>query len=642
MKKRLFLGALLAMTSMAPAPGKAEDTLAATNLHSLITKQQGWLNTSRALKPDDLKGRILLLDFWTFCCINCMHVIPDLQYLEEKFGADLTVIGVHSAKFKNEGDSENIRQAILRYGIRHPVVNDFDFTTWKSFGIRAWPTFVLINPKGIVEATYSGEGNRNTMERDIKRLQEKYEGRINTAKLPLALEQDKQKPGALSFPGKIAYTPDLNGKPALFVSDSGHQRIVVMNLQGGIIDSIGSGKTGGVDGDFASASFNTPQGMVFVNNVLYIADTNNHLLRSADFSTRKVTTLAGTGAQGFTRDIMNKPALQASLASPWDVAAYPDDKHIAIAMAGLHQLWVYDIEGKTVSVVAGNGAESIDDGRLPYNSLSQPSGLSAVAGKLYFVDSETSSLRVFENGEIHTLIGTGLFDFGYKEGVQGKALMQHPLGLVATDKAVYIADSYNHSIRTYDVASGTLSNLAGHGVRGNHEGAGAKAEFNEPNAIIQVDGKFYIADTNNNAIRVMDAKSGAVSTLKVTEAASAADAEFSEDLPNFEAIDTQEVVADGVAVSVGLQKGWHINADAPTSLVLFDMTGKPKAVAAWDKEAVKTLSVMLPKLTVSSYRLQGTLYYCEDKAGSQCQLKSFDVTLKVKADGGKSVALKLN
>jgi thiol-disulfide isomerase/thioredoxin len=613
----------------------------ATSLHRLIAAQPGWLNTSRALTPDDLKGRVILLDFWTYCCINCMHVIPDLQYLESKFGDKLTVIGIHSAKFKNERDSENIRSAILRYGIHHPVANDFDFKIWQGFGIHAWPTFVLINPRGMIEQMYSGEGTRDAAERDISALLKKYDGQINTAPLPIALEQDKQPPSVLSFPGKLAYTADFNGKPALFVSDSGHQRIVAMTLDGKIIDSIGSGKTGKNDGAFDVASFNTPQGIIYKDHVLTIADTNNHELRAADFSSRTVTTLAGTGFQGHERNAKDAAALNTPLASPWALAFYPDDKHIAIAMAGTHQLWSYDIDAKTVSVIAGNGRESIDDGRYPNNSLSQTSGLSAAGGKLYFVDSETSSLRVFENGEIKTLIGTGLFDFGYKEGKQGTALMQHPLGLFASDKEVYVADAYNHSIRRYDPATGILSNFAGHDVRGNKDGDFAKAEFNEPNDILQVGNKFYIADTNNNAIRIADLSAKKISTLAVSETKAASAAEFSDALPNLEKMDAQEVAAGvPVGVALALQQGWHINAEAPSYLALFDEAKKP--VASFDLEAVKTQRVMLPALASGKYRLQGTLYYCEDKAGSQCLLKSFDVPVTAEANGQKNMTLELN
>jgi len=604
-------------------------------LYSKITQQTGWLNTSRPLKAEDLAGRIILLDFWTYCCINCMHVIPDLHYLEEKFAADLTVIGVHSAKFANERDSENIRQAILRYDIHHPVVNDFDFSTWESFGIRAWPTFVLIGPKGNIEATYSGEGNRKKLEDDITRLQKKYAGKINREPLPLALEKDKQPPSILSFPGKIAI-----GDDKLFVSDSAHQRILIMTPDGKITDTIGSGKPGAQDGAFDQASFNAPQGVLYKDGMLYIADTNNHRLRAADLKARTVTTLAGTGMQGYDRKVTPKPALEASLASPWDLAFYPDDTHIAIAMAGLHQLWSYDIEQKTIGVIAGSGRESIDDGALPDNSLSQPSGLSAVGGKLYFVDAETSSLRVLENGEVKTLIGTGLFDFGYKEGARDMALMQHPLGLLAADKEIFIADSYNHSIRRFDPATGLLSNFAGHGERGAEDGALAQAEFNEPNAIARIGEKLYVADTNNNALRVIDLAAKTVSTLAVTETRPVS-VEYSDSLPNLAKMDAVALQAGSpIPLRISLKEGWHINKDAPSVLAIFD--GAKKPVASFERDAITAGQLTLPALPVGDYRLQATLFYCEDKEGAQCLIKSFDVPVARANNGQAELVLEVN
>lgn len=602
----------------------------ATNLHTTLASQTGWLNTSRPLTAEDLKGRILLLDFWTYCCINCMHVIPDLKYLEEKFGNDLTVIGVHSAKFKNEKDTENIRSAILRYDLHHPVVNDFDFSIWKKFGVRAWPTFILINPQGTIEQVYSGEGNRAEAEADIEKLRQKYAGKFVTAPLPVALEKDKAPTSVLSFPGKIDA-----GDEKLFVSDSSHHRIVVMTPDGNITETIGSGTAGNKDGGFAQAQFTTPQGVLYKDGLLYIADTNNHTLRVADFKTKTVATIAGTGEQGYERRAENAPALATPLASPWDLAFYPDDKHIAIAMAGTHQLWSYDIDKKTVSVIAGNGRESIDDGKYPYNSLSQPSGLSVHDGKLYFVDSETSSLRVYENGEIKTLIGTGLFDFGFKDGTHGTALMQHSIGVYADDSGVYVADSYNHSIRRYDVKTGELTTFAGHGARGKTDGPLGAAAFNEPNDLLKIGNRFYVADTNNNAIRVIE--NGNVSTLAVKEAAEAA--QFSDNLPNLETLPPMDI-ATGANIILGLQQGWHINDDAPSALALFDSRKNP--VTGFNLEQIKAGKLSLRTLAGGQYRLQGTLYYCEEKEGAQCLIKSFDAPLNVKATGSREILLKLN
>lgn len=632
---------IITISLLAPAVHAMPSAMPTTALHQALTSQTGWLNTSRALTAEDLRGRIILLDFWTFCCINCIHVMPDLKYLEDKFGDRLTVIGVHSAKFKNEQDSENIRQAILRHDLHHPVVNDFDFRIWKTFGVRSWPTFILINPDGRIEETYSGEGNRNAIEADIARLMDKYKGHINATALPMALEKDKQPRAYLHFPGKLAYAPEWKGAPVLFVSDSGNHRIVMMRLDGKVEAVIGSGMPGRKDGDFATAQFHTPQGMAWKSGVLYVADTENHLLRAVDFAAQRVTTLAGTGAQGYERTAKNADALTTPLASPWDVAFYPDMDHLAVAMAGTHQLWSYDLLRKTVSVLAGNGRESIDDGVYPYNSLSQPSGVSVTGERLYFVDSETSSLRVLEKGKIVTLIGTGLFDFGLKDGTRKDALMQHPLGLAADENTVYVADSYNHAIRAYDAAKATLVTIAGNGQRGDADGAKAQARFNEPNAVLKQGDLVYVADTNNHRLRVLDLKTHTVRTLPVSPMVNAEEdaPSFSATLPNARVLAPMDVAAGtSLAVQLTLKDGWKINHEAPSELALFREDAAHTPVAHLTRAQLEPKRAELPALAAGTYRLQGTLYYCEAKEGAQCMVMSVDGTVTAGA-GGSMITL---
>src|SRR5918992_184204 len=103
-------------------------------------KRFAWPMLGGLLALKDLKGKVVLLDFWTLCCINCIHIQPDLRKLEKKYADQLVVIGVHSPKFDNEKDTPSIRKAILRYEILHPVVNDADHKIWNRYGIEAWPT----------------------------------------------------------------------------------------------------------------------------------------------------------------------------------------------------------------------------------------------------------------------------------------------------------------------------------------------------------------------------------------------------------------------------------------------------------------------------------------------------------------------
>ncbi len=622
------LTVLLGLTTLPTNHAAAQSTPVA---YKALTQQSGWLNTSRALTAEDLQGRIVLLDFWTYCCINCIHVIPDLHYLEEKFGNKLLVIGVHSAKFDNEKDDENIRQAMLRYGIEHPVVNDFDFRIWRSFGVRAWPSFILIGPDGEVVQQWAGEGNRNAIDKAIQALIRESDT-LNTSPLPIALEKSSEPATILRFPGKLEYIPDYRGEPSLAIADSSHNRVVISGLNGGIRTVIGSGKEGTMDGAFATATFHTPQGLLYRDGMLYIADTDNHLLRAADLRTNMVSTLAGTGTKGYDRTVKNAKARSVDMASPWDLAFYPDADHITIAMAGTHQLWVYNIADKTVSVFAGNGRESIDDGSWPFNSLSQPSGLSVTGDKLYLVDSETSSLRVMQGDELETLIGSGLFTFGYESGKKGEALMQHPLGVYADGDNIYIADAYNHAIRRYNTGTEHLYDYAGTSERGNKDGNRRYATFNEPNDVLRVGDTLYVADTNNHAIRKIGLKTGRVDTLQLVPKAENKAPGYSEILPNIHTYDAMPIQPKQVQIRIELEQGWKINDEAPSFLALYDRD--KKVVGHWGREELKTGRITLPELTPNSkLTLQGTFYYCEDKPNALCLIHSVEQPVQVQPVG---------
>ncbi|HKY62492.1 MAG TPA: thioredoxin-like domain-containing protein [bacterium] len=644
MKRILTFGLLLLAIACRPAPKApaAKASFPIAESHRVLASPSDWLNTARPLKAEDLAGRILLVDFWTYACINCIHVMPDLHRLEKEFGKDLAVIGVHSAKFDNEKDSDNIRAAVLRYELSHPVVNDADFKVWNAFGVNAWPTWILIKPDGEVDRTYSGEGNYDEVRADVERLRQEFAGKLRQDPLPLSPEKAKMAPSELSFPGKLAFDVE---RGLLWISDSNHHRLVAIKLDGTVVETVGKkGEAGKQDGDFATARFHRPQGLLYGPGKLYVADTENHLIRVVDLAQREVKTIAGTGVQGFLRELQNAPALTTPLSSPWDLAFFPDAGSLAIAMAGTHQLWSLDLARGALSVLAGNGRESIDDGPYPENSLSQPSGLSAVERRLYFVDSETSSLRLLFDQAVKTLIGTGLFDFGFKDGDAKTARLQHPIGLWAEEGRVYIADTYNHSIRLYDMKAARLSTLAGDGRRGEADGPFAAARFNEPNAILRIGEKLYVADTNNHRIRALDPLSGQVSTLelksKEVPAAASATSRPAENLPNRK-ISQDLTLAPGGKIEwkLELPQGWKLNAQAPSRLQLFAVDGEPRALASFGKEELAAKRVTLPALEAGGkYLLQGLLYYCREGAEALCYLGGAEARVQVK-DGGANLIL---
>ncbi|MGW4223830.1 thioredoxin-like domain-containing protein [Streptomyces bauhiniae] len=419
----------------------------------------GWLNTGdQQYTLADLRGRIVILDFWTFCCINCLHVLDELRELEERHRDTVVVVGVHSPKFVHEAEHQAVVDAVERYGVEHPVLDDPELATWKQYAVRAWPTLVVIDPEGYVVAQHAGEGHVHAIERLVEELETEHEvkGTLRRGDGPYVAPEPE--PTVLRFPGKALLLPSGN----FLVSDTTRHQLVELAEDGeSVVRRIGTGERGFTDGSAEEASFNEPQGLALLDdNSVVVADTVNHALRRLDLASGAVTTLAGTGKQWMQGAPTSGPAREVALSSPWDVALFGGT--VWIAMAGVHQLWTYDPEAETVQVAAGTTNEGLVDGPGAEAWFAQPSGLAATEERLWLADSETSALRWVDlDGAVHTAVGTGLFDFGHRDGEAGQALLQHPLGVTALpDGSVAIADTYNHALRRYDPATGEVTTLA--------------------------------------------------------------------------------------------------------------------------------------------------------------------------------------
>ena len=472
-----------------------------------------WLNTPRPLSIRDFAGKLLVLDFWTYCCINCMHVVPVLRRLERDYPEELAVVGVHSAKFDEERSTENIRQAIMRYGVRHPVVNDAGMDVWRAYAVRAWPTVMFVDPEGKVIGKIEGELTYERGTSLIDTMLKEFRA-AGVLKPSLATVQPEEPPPSLlSYPGKVL--ADVEGE-RLFIADSGHHRVLVTDLAGTIQTVIGSGDAGLADGVLEGARFNRPQGMARFGEALYVADTENHAIRVIDLEAATVETIAGTGVPG-EGHVEGGAALEVSLRSPWDLALV--GRHLHIAMAGSHQIWTLDLDGRVVQATVGTGAENIVDGPPETALLAQPSGIVADdEGVLYFVDAETSSVRSADLTTAHhvsTLVGTGLFEFGDVDGEGAQARLQHPLGIDFQDGVVYVADTYNSKIKRLGTGTRAVATLAGSGEGALRDGALGTAAFYEPGGLSVVGDRIYVADTNNHALRLIDLAAGQVTTLDV-------------------------------------------------------------------------------------------------------------------------------
>jgi thiol-disulfide isomerase/thioredoxin len=419
----------------------------------------GWLNTPGPLSLAALRGKVVLLDFWTFCCANCLHVLDELRPVEEEFADVLVVVGVHSPKFAHEADHAAVAAAVERYDVRHPVLDDPDLATWRQYAVRAWPTLVVVDPEGYVVAEASGEGHAAGLADVIRDLVAEHEakGTLRRGAAPLAIPDVPATP--LRFPAKVVATPD-----GLLVSDTAHRRVVLVDDAGTVVR--------------AYEGFAEPQGLCLLpDGRVAVADTVAHLVRALDPGTGAVTTLAGTGEQ-LRGAPFGGPALAQPLSSPWDLAWW--DGRLYVAMAGIHQIWAYD--GESVGVVAGTAAEGLRDGPAGEAWLAQPSGLSVGADRLWFVDAETSALRWLRDGEVGTAVGHGLFDFGHVDGPAGDALFQHPLGVLArADGTVLVCDTYNGALRSYDPETGTVSTLA--------------TGLAEPSGAVEVDGEVWVVES---------------------------------------------------------------------------------------------------------------------------------------------------
>lgn len=442
----------------------------------------GWLNTGdRQYTLSELRGRIVILDFWTFCCVNCLHVLDELRELEEKHRDTVVIIGVHSPKFVHEAEHQAVVDAVERYEVHHPVLDDPELATWKQYAVRAWPTLVVIDPEGYVVAQHAGEGHAHAIEKLVEELEAEHgaKGTLRRGDGPYVAPEPVAT--HLRFPGKALLLPD----GGFLVSDTTRHRLVELDEDGETVRRhFGTGERGLSDGGPDEARFSEPQGLaVLPDGRIAVADTVNHAIRALDLTTGVTSTLAGTGRQWWQGTPTSGPAREVDLSSPWDLAWFGD--RLWIAMAGVHQLWTYDPEGRAVRVAAGTTNEGLVDGPAAEAWFAQPSGLavSADGERLWIADSETSALRWVDRDEhVYTAVGTGLFDFGHRDGAASQALLQHPIGVTALpDGSVAISDTYNHALRRYDPATDEVTTLA--------------TDIREPSDAVLVDGDLVVVES---------------------------------------------------------------------------------------------------------------------------------------------------
>lgn len=477
-----------------------------------------WIG-SPPIRLADLRGKVVLLDFWTSGCINCMHILPNLHRLHEAFPDQLEIIGVHTPKFSAEKDPDRLAFVVERLGIEHPVVSDPDYAIWQAFAVDAWPTLVFIDPQGRVIARHAGEFDYSRVHDFIANL---------IARSPLSPEgegsgvrrsgsQEPNSSPALHFPSKLTAN---SAETLLAITDTGNHRIVITTPTGEIERIVGAGEPGSTDGAFDSATFRSPQGLAFDphGSELIVADTGNHLLRRIDLENQTVATIAGTGVRGFP--MAGGSAREIAIASPWDVVWF--EGRYLIAMAGTHQIWAYDPASDRLELVAGTGVESIHDDVFLQATFAQPTGITALERTVYVADAESSAVRAldFDTGRVRRIVGRGLFHFGDLDAIGDSVRLQHPQGIVATEEAghpvLYLADTFNNKIKRLDLVRREVITIAGTGEQGDRDGDALDAEFREPSGLTLFGRTLAVADTHNHRIRIVDLDRNEVSTLDIT------------------------------------------------------------------------------------------------------------------------------
>lgn len=465
---------------------------------ALLPASLQWLNAAEP-PAATRRGWLTALAFVNAGSAWSMQRLQDLQALCARYPQRLRALAVHVPRFDHEREARRMLRRIHRHGVRLPVALDADWVAWQQFGLRVWPTVLLVDAAGRVVARIEGDGPLVELEAPVQAFESDAapEGDGPSAS-PRAREPDSP----LRFPVGLAVNDQY-----LYIADSGRHRVLECTHAGRIVRQFGSGDEGFMDGILGQAAFRRPHGLTLLREMLYVADAGNHAVRRINLRSGDVDTLCGSGRRGEPREGQVFDPRAVSLDAPQAVAVTGDQLHIALA--GDNRIWSFDLGRAHLTFRAGSGELAVRDGAGAAAAFAQPVALAAVQQKLYVCDGAGSAIRAMQLREnsVQTLVGQGPWEFGHADGPRAIAQLQEPQAIALDPDAplLWIADTGNDRLRSLRLGGGELtSHLLPqplHGPAGLAVGAGA----------------VWIADTDAHAVLRVAPKAGTMLHVPVGE-----------------------------------------------------------------------------------------------------------------------------
>ncbi|MDQ2971663.1 MAG: redoxin family protein [Pseudomonadota bacterium] len=449
------------------------------------------VNARTELNLPALRGRAVLVYFWTSDCVHCINLLAELRQLENKYHDGLVILGVHTPKYPVQQADDAVLKAVNRHYVRHPVANDAHWRAWQQYGVDAWPTVLLIDCEGNIAARFVGEGWLRKIDDTIAALLEDAATRDLRVYEAAGAAFRTEPRMALRFPAHALATAEH-----LYVSDTGHNRVLECAHDGHVLRQFGSGNPGYWDGRLADAGFNAPQGLAISGDALYVADTGNHGVRRIRLIGGEVDTLLGTGLPGRQRPDDGVAGQRIAVNAPVAVALSGD--RIYVALAGQNQIWRIDLHTRGVDVLAGSGRCGVRDGAGTDAQLAQPSALTMQPGQLLIADAAGNAIRSLRLSDfaLTTLAGGAPYAYGDADGSGAQARFTYPCGLTADGVTAYVADTLNNRLRAINTRNGEVTTL------------NVEWRFHEPHGISFAAGALWVADRNAHEILRVDVESG--------------------------------------------------------------------------------------------------------------------------------------